>query len=262
VGVQALINPLYSLSGFVVGLLVGMTGVGGGSLMTPMLVLFFGIHPQTAVGTDLLYAACTKTVGTLIHGLSGSVQWRIVALLASGSLPATIATLTTLGYAGAPTPATTRLISCGLGIALLLTALCILFRAQIVAYVAAQFGEPKGRTADVLTVLTGIWLGVFVSISSVGAGAIGVTVLLMLYPRLSLAGIVGTDIAHAVPLTLVAGIGHWLIGSTDWHLFVSLICGSVPGIVAGSFIATRVSDRVLRPALAGVLVLVGGKLVF
>jgi len=261
-GAHALINPLYSLSGFVVGLLVGMTGVGGGSLMTPLLVLLFGIHPQTAVGTDLLYAACTKTVGTMIHGMSGSVQWRIVALLGAGSLPATVATLATLAYAGAPTPTTTKVISFVLGVALLLTAVCILFRSSIVAYADRHFGEPKPRTAAVLTVVTGVCLGVFVSISSVGAGAVGVTVLLMLYPKLPLARIVGTDIAHAVPLTLVAGLGHWLLGSTNWHLFFSLIAGSIPGIIVGSVMATRVSDRVLRPTLAAVLVLVGGKLVF
>jgi uncharacterized membrane protein YfcA len=250
------------MSGFLVGLLVGMTGVGGGSLMTPLLVLLFGIHPQTAVGTDLLYAACTKTFGTLIHGFSGTVKWSVVALLGAGSLPATVLTLLTLAYAGAPSPATSKVISACLGVALLLTAICILFRAKILAYAADHFGDPKPRTAAILTVVTGVWLGVFVSLSSVGAGAIGVTVLLMLYPKLPLSRIVGTDIAHAVPLTLVAGFGHWLLGSTDWHLFFSLICGSIPGIMIGSLVATRVSDRVLSPTLAGVLLLVGSKLVF
>jgi uncharacterized membrane protein YfcA len=257
-----LINPLYSLSGFMVGILVGITGVGGGSLMTPVLVLLFGIHPSTAVGTDLLFAATTKTFGTAIHGFAGTVEWRIVALLGAGSLPATVATLGYLAYAGAPDAATSKLISFVLGIALLLTAVCLMFRAQIVAFFSRKFGEPTTRTATILTVVTGVWLGVFVSISSVGAGAIGVTVLLLLYPRLPLARIVGSDIAHAVPLTLVAGLLHWITGSVNWYLFCSLITGSIPGIIIGSFVGSRVSDRVLRPALAAVLVLVGSKLVF
>jgi uncharacterized membrane protein YfcA len=201
-------------------------------------------------------------VGTLIHGMAGTVQWRVVLLLGAGSLPATVATLVVLAHLGAPAAGTARLISLVLGVALLLTAVCILFRAQIVAWGQGRFGEPSVRAATVLTVVTGVLLGVFVSISSVGAGAIGVTVLLLLYPKLPLARIVGSDIAHAVPLTLVAGVGHWLIGTVNWHLFFSLITGSIPGIVVGSFVATKVSDRVLRPALAVVLVLVGAKLVF
>ncbi len=258
----ALINPLYSLSGFVVGLLVGITGVGGGSLMTPLLVLMFGIHPATAVGTDLLYAATTKTFGTAIHGWAGTVKWRVVALLGAGSIPATIVTMALLSWAGSPSKDTSKLISFVLGVALLLTALCLMFRAQIVGWVTTRLGEPSDRMAQWLTVVLGVWLGVFVSISSVGAGAIGVTVLLLLYPKMPLGQIVGSDIAHAVPLTLLAGLLHWLTGSVNWHLFGSLISGSIPGIILGSFIGSRVSDKFLRPALAAVLVLVGGKLVF
>ena len=257
-----MINPLYSLSGFVVGLLVGITGVGGGSLMTPLLVLLFHIHPATAVGTDLLYAAATKTVGTLIHGWAGTVEWKIVGLLGAGSLPATILTLVFLAWGGPPAAGTAKMITFVLGIGLLMTAACILFRAQIVAWGQRRFGEMGERRVAILTVITGALLGVFVSISSVGAGAIGVTVLLLLYPRLPLSRIVGSDIAHAVPLTLVAGLGHWITGSVNGHLFWSLISGSVPGIIVGSLISTRVSDRFLRPALAGVLILVGGRLVF
>jgi uncharacterized membrane protein YfcA len=257
-----LINPLYSISGFVVGVLVGMTGVGGGSLMTPLLVLLFGIHPATAVGTDLLYAATTKTVGTMIHGFAGTVAWPVVLRLGSGSLPAVALTILWLSRFGRPGPHQSHMISFVLGIALLLTAVCMIFRSQIVTYVERRFGEPSPRTASILTVCTGVILGVFVTISSVGAGAIGVTVLLLLYPRMKLSHIIGSDIAHAVPLAFAAGAGHWLIGSVDWHLFFSLITGSIPGIIVGSVIATRVSDRVLRPTLAIVLVLVGAKLVF
>lgn len=254
------INPLYSLSGFLVGLLVGITGVGGGSLMTPLLVLLFGIHPATAVGTDLLYAACTKSVGTAVHGLKGSVQWPVVGLLAAGSLPATIATLAALVHLGAPGGTVSRLISVVLGLALLLTAVSLLFHARILAWAASRDVALSPRQTRRLTVLTGVVLGVLVSISSVGAGALGVTALVLLYPHLPTARIVGSDLAHAVPLTLAAGLGHWFIGSVDWPLFGSLVVGSIPGIVLGSLIATRVPERLLRPALSAVLLLVGTRL--
>ncbi len=256
----ALINPLFAFSGFVVGLLVGLTGVGGGSLMTPLLVLLFGIHPATAVGTDLLYAACTKTVGTLVHGTRSTVEWRVVGLLASGSLPAAALTLYGLVRLGAPSDSVSHLISTVLGVALLLTAFSLLFRRPIRRWASSDRRRPAPRRAALFTVLTGIVLGIVVSITSVGAGAIGVTVLIMLYPQLPISRIVGSDIAHAVPLTLAAGLGHWWIGSVNWPLFVSLVSGSIPGIILGSLIASRVSDRVLSPILAAVLLLVSGKL--
>jgi uncharacterized membrane protein YfcA len=253
-------QPLYALSGLVVGMLIGITGVGGGSLMTPVLVLLFGIHPATAIGTDLLYAATTKTVGTAVHGVSGTVEWRVVGLLAAGSLPATLVTLHELVELGAPSDSVSRLISVVLGVALLLTSVSLIFRKQITTWAQTRTRPPSLQAAALLTVLTGLVLGVFVSISSVGAGAIGVTVLILLYPTLPTARIVGTDIAHAVPLTLVAGLGHWLIGSVDWHLFLSLIAGSLPGVILGSLVASWVPERLIRPILAGVLLVVGGKL--
>ena len=257
-----LIDPLYALSGFVVGVLVGMTGVGGGSLMTPLLVLLFGVHPNTAVGTDLLYAACTKTVGTLVHGAGSTVEWRVVGLLAAGSLPAAALTLFGLVQLGAPSDSVSHLISTMLGLALLVTSLSLFFRAPLQRWATDRPHRPAPRRAAFFTLLTGIVLGVVVSISSVGAGAIGVTVLILLYPELPISRIVGSDIAHAVPLTLLAGLGHWWVGAVNWHMFTSLIAGSIPGIVAGSLIASRVPDRVLSPVLASVLLLVGGKLLF
>ena len=254
------IDPLYALSGLAVGLLVGITGVGGGSLMTPLLVLLFRIHPVTAVGTDLLYAAATKSVGTIVHGASGTVAWRVVGLLAAGSLPATVVTLNLLVWLGAPGDEVSHLISVVLGMVLVLTAASLIFRRQILLWAQSRAYNPSRRMAAALTVLTGLVLGVLVSISSVGAGAIGVTVLIMLYPAFPTARIIGTDIAHAVPLTLAAGIGHWWIGSVDWPLFVSLIAGSIPGVVVGSLIASRVSERFMRPALAAILLIVGGRL--
>ncbi len=256
----ALIDPLYALSGLVVGLLVGLTGVGGGSLMTPLLVLLFSVHPATAVGTDLLYAACTKTVGTVVHGARSTIEWRVVGLLACGSLPAAVATLYGLVRLGAPGDSVSRLISVALGIALLIAAFSLIFRGSIRRWALRDEPRPVPRRAALFTILTGILLGIVVSISSVGAGAIGVTVLILLYPRLPISRIVGSDIAHAVPLTLTAGLGHWWIGAVDMHLFVSLLSGSIPGIIAGSLIATRVSDRVLTPILGGVLFLAGSKL--
>jgi uncharacterized protein len=256
------INPLYSISGFFVGALVGLTGVGGGSLMTPLLVLLFGIHPTTAVGTDLLYAAATKAVGTGVHGASKTVDWGIVGRLAAGSVPATIVTLLILSRFEKAVGAANHLITVTLGFALIVTAVAILFRTRIVAFFQRRTGPDGPKRASGFTVLLGAILGVLVSLSSVGAGAIGVTVLLILYPTLPAAKLVGSDIAHAVPLTLIAGIGHWLIGSVDLHLLVSLLVGSVPGIIIGSLVAARVPDRVLRPILASTLALVGGKLVF
>jgi uncharacterized membrane protein YfcA len=259
------IDWLYSLSGLGVGFLVGLTGVGGGSLMTPLLVLLFGVHPATAVGTDLLYAAATKATGTLVHGLKGSVDWRVTGRLALGSVPAAAVTLWLLQRHGLHSPAATALLQRVLGAALLVTSLALVFRPQLAAFAARHYSpervESPVRTA-LLTVLTGVVLGVLVSMTSVGAGAIGVTVLLLLYPRLPTARIVGSDVAHAVPLTLVAGMGHWLLGSVDVAMLLSLLIGSLPGIVLGSHLSARAPEAVLRNLLAAVLVLVGARLVW
>ena len=256
------IDPLYSLSGFLVGALVGMTGVGGGSLMTPLLILLFGIHPATAVGTDLLYAAATKTGGTLVHGFTRTVDWRIVGRLATGSLPATALTLFVLSRLELTGKAASELITLVLGCALFCTALALIFRPQIMKFYAKHVGELDPRRTAILTVVTGAVLGVLVSISSVGAGALGVTALVLLYPKLRIVRIVGSDIAHAVPLTLLAGLGHWFIGSIDGHLLVSLLVGSIPGIVLGSYASTMVPDTALRLTLAATLILAGSRLVF
>ena len=254
------INPLYSVAGLLVGILVGLTGVGGGSLMTPLLVLVFGFHPATAVGTDLLYASATKTVGTTVHGWRGTVDWRIVGRLAIGSVPATVLTLIVLGNAGEHSQQTGETITVVLGVTLVLTAIATFFRAQVLAWLTPRFGTLQGRRLSAMTMLLGALLGVLVSLTSVGAGALGMTALLVLYPASPINRLVGSDIAHAVPLTLIAGIGHWLLGSVDGALLVSLLLGSIPGIIVGSLIATRADERVLRPILAGTLVVVGVKL--
>jgi uncharacterized membrane protein YfcA len=253
-------NPLYALSGLVVGVLVGLTGVGGGSLMTPLLVLAFGVHPTTAVGTDLLYAAATKTVGTGVHGFKRTVQWGIVGRLAIGSVPATAITLWVLSQQTKHAATVNTLITTSLGWALIVTAVAILFRKAIVGFVLKHTGELEPGRATALTILLGAVLGVLVSLTSVGAGALGMTVLLILYPKMDVAKLVGSDIAHAVPLTLLAGLGHWMMGSVDASLLVSLLSGSIPGIIIGSLLAARTPDGVLRPVLAGTLVLVGAKM--
>jgi uncharacterized protein len=212
-------DPLYSACGFVGGLLVGMTGVGGGSLMTPLLILLFGVPPATAVGTDLLYAAATKTGGSLVHGLAGRIEWIVVRRLATGSVPSTVVTLLVLSHFDVKGAAVRDLMTAVLSFALFVTAGLLIFRNLVLAFARAHVTEFLALRTARLTVLSGVLLGVLVSISSVGAGAIGVTFLVLLYPRLPLAKIVGSDIAHAVPLTLVAGIGCWVrwIGEYSAH---------------------------------------------
>ena len=252
-------DALHALAGLLVGFLVGLTGVGGGSLMTPLLVLVFGVSPQTAVGTDLLYAAITKSVGSAIHGWKDTVDWKVMRRLATGSLPAAVVTLVALNsfiHLGKPA---NHVIMVVLGVMLLLTATGILFQRRLMAY-GATHHPVSSDLALVPTIVLGAVLGVLVSISSIGAGAIGMTVLLMLYRRLPVARLVGTDIAHAVPLAFVAGFGHWFIGDVNGTLLFNLLIGSIPGVIVGSLLASRAPDNLLRPALAGVLVLSGFKL--
>src|ERR1700730_1874088 len=206
----ALMHPAYSLLGFCVGLLIGLTGVGGGSLMTPLLILIFGIYPVTAVGTDLLFAAATKTVGTLIYGMNHTVEWRLTGLLTLGSLPATAGTLAIISHFELQDHYANRVVTGVLFVALVLTACSLLARRRIEAFAFAHVGALRCRLT---AVLTGVGVGVMVSLSSIGAGALGIVALILLYPKLPTARIVGSDVAHAVPLTLVAGIGHWWLGS-------------------------------------------------
>jgi uncharacterized protein len=236
-----------------------MTGVGGGSLMTPLLVLLFGFHPATAVGTDLLYASVTKTVGTAVHGKRQTVDWRIVRGLACGSVPTSILTLFTMYELGINSARSSLVLNVLLGGALLLTSFAVFFRPWILRWAGHHFETSQSQVTR-RTVVLGAILGVLVSVTSVGAGALGTTALLILYPRLPVARIAGSDIAHAVPLTLIAGIGHWLMGSVDFTLMLALLAGSIPGIIFGSVLASRASDAVLRPILAVTLFVVSVRL--
>jgi len=256
-----MIDLAYSVAGFAVGAIVGLTGVGGGSLMTPLLVLGFGVPAVTAVGTDLLYAGFTKTGGAISHGLKGNVDWKVTGLLAAGSVPGTALAIAALSALPPASPATRVLVSTALGVMLVLTAIALVFRARLLAWAQANAGGGIARHRNAATIATGALIGLAVTFSSVGAGAVGVTALLLLFPLLATVRIVGSDIAHAVPITLLAGFGHALLGNVNWPMLASLLVGSLPGILVGSHLAPRIPERALRHSLAAVLLLAGGKLV-
>lgn len=253
----------YALAGLSVGFIVGMTGVGGGSLMTPVL-LYFGISPSTAVGTDLLYAAITKCSGVYVHQKKGNIDWRITSLLALGSLPAAALTLVVMHYAGFDSKNVNSTIKITLGITLILTALAIVLKQQLLDWSHrndAIFTRMTLEQREVAAVITGVVLGIMVTITSIGAGALGTVALFLIYPILPVSRLVGTEIAHAVPLTLLAGLGHAGLGNVNWDLLVNLLIGSLPGIYVGSHLPAAVPEKVLRPVLATIMVLVGAKLV-
>ncbi len=252
-------DALHGFAGLLVGFMVGLTGVGGGSLMTPILVLLFGVSPATAVGTDLLFAASTKIAGSAVHGWKATVDWRIVRRLAAGSVPAALVTLGGISWFGKVGKETSDVILLVLGTMLVITAAATLFQKQLAVFAKTHERLDEAESL-VPTLVLGAVLGMAVTISSVGAGAIGVTALLMLYPALRVSRIVGSDIAHAVPLTLVAGMGHWWIGGVDLTLLLNLLMGSIPGVIAGALLSSRSPDHILRPALAAVLLVSGIKL--
>lgn len=251
----------YIFAGFLVGLLVGLTGVGGGSLMTPILVLFFHVKPAFAVGTDLLYASVTKSVGIFAHGKLGNIDWKLVRLLAYGSLPASILTTLYLRELNIASDAAVDSIKFWLGIALIITSFSVLFRNQLAAFSKKEH-LINAEWTPYLTVILGLILGFLVTLTSVGAGALGVTALLIIYPKRPITTIVGTDVAHAVPLTLLAGLGHASIGTVDYKLLGILLIGSIPGIWIGSHLSSKIAEHWVRFALALILIFVGVKLVF
>lgn len=258
------------VSGLLVGFLVGLTGVGGGSLMTPILVFIFGFAPKAAVGTDLLFAAITKGGGVLVHhGKHRSVDWKIVWQLSLGSIPAALVILYLLEKVFTKDEAVTGMITFTLGLALIFTSLALFARDRLIARRQADetaierltHTERFGRWQGLLTTSVGVLLGVFVTLSSVGAGALGTVALLFLYPRLATVRIVGTDLAHAIPLTAVAGLGHMHMGNVDLNLLASLLIGSLPGIFIGSHLSAKIPEKILRPILATLLMIIGLKFV-
>jgi Predicted permeases len=259
-GLLAAIQWGYVASGLLVGTAVGITGVGGGSLMTPILILIFGISPVAAVGTDLLYAAATKTVGSVVHGAHATIDWKIVGRLALGSVPAAVLTLIALNALGLDSHKTNHIVSDILAVALMITASALVFRKALLGFYSRRIGTLSQAATTRYTVLTGVILGVLVASTSVGAGALGVTALILLYPELPAVKLVGSDIAHAVPLTLVAGAGHWFLGNINFALMGTLLMGSIPGILIGSFLAPRMPEQILRRVMAIILALVAVKL--
>ncbi len=248
------------ISGFAVGAIVGLTGVGGGSLMTPLLIGVFRLNPAVAIGTDLWFAALTKTGGAVAHHRHGHVVRDITARLLAGSLPAAVATIAWMHATGV-TKAWAGALTLALGIALLLTALVVANRPAWQALGIKLEGRIPPARKPLLTVLVGVLLGVLVTLSSIGAGALGATLILLLYPRLPAHQLVGTDIAHAVPLTLVAGIGHATLGHIDWALLVALLAGSLPGIWLGARLTKGMPDKLVRALLAGSLLIAGVKVI-
>ena len=252
----------YVVSGFAVGLLVGLTGVGGGSLMTPMLTLLFGINPTVAVGTDLAFASITKSAGTLAHRIRNTVHWDIVLRLCIGALPAAVVATLGLKYFGALDKHIGQIIRYAIAFSVLLTVVAIVFRGRMVAWMNAHPDRQQhGRRQAIATIVAGAVIGTLVTISSIGAGAIGATILVLLYPHLKPAEVAGTDIAYAVPLTAIAALGHWWLGSINWELLFTLLLGSVPGITLGSLVARSVPEKFLRGLLATTLTGVAAKLV-
>ena len=256
----------YIFAGFFVGTIVGLTGVGGGSLMTPLLIFFFGVKPYLAVGTDLLFAAVTKLGGTVSFARQRIVPWRVVGLLSTGSIPASLATLAVLHHVGPANARLQSIMTTTLGVALLLTASAMFYKAVRGKQLPRHLSPADETLASQprhwsLPLLLGTVIGTLVTLTSVGAGAIGVSVLLILYPLLPLPRIVAADIAYAVPLTFVAGLGHASLGSVDWGLLTKLLAGSLPGIWLGSRLTHHTPERVIRTLLSGLLAWAGTKLV-
>jgi uncharacterized membrane protein YfcA len=250
------LQSLYPVVGLIVGLVVGLTGVGGGSLMTPTLVFLFKVPLDIAIGTDLVFASLTKIVGVAAHGMKGNVNWKIVMRLGAGSLPASIATILVMSQFKSHGKPLDHVILPVLGLSLVATAAAVMLRKRILAAGGKMF-EMSEQTANRCATGVGVVLGVMVTLTSVGAGAIGVAALMLLYSKIRGAEVVGSDLAHAIPLVTVAGLGHLQLGNIDYRLLVGLLLGSVPGIYIGSTVSSRLPEVMMRRILAGVLLVMG-----
>ncbi|WP_428312230.1 sulfite exporter TauE/SafE family protein [Hydrocarboniphaga sp.] len=255
----------FSLAGLVVGLAVGATGVGGGSLMTPILILFYGISPSVAVGTDLIYASISKAFGVTLHSRNGSLDWKLVGWLSIGSVPAALLTLVFL-HEQAPGKGLDQMIKLTLSVAIVLTALFTVFQDRIMALIRRAPGRAGGtedsRWQRPMTVVSGVAIGALVTISSVGAGVIGMMMLLLLYPKQSPIRLVGSDLAHAVLITAIAGAGHASLGSVDWPMLGALLIGAIPGIYIGTRIGFRLDPKALKKVISALLIFVGSTMLW
>ncbi|MGB1238892.1 MAG: sulfite exporter TauE/SafE family protein [Pseudomonadales bacterium] len=256
------LNILYTLAGFSVGVLVGLTGIGGGALMTPLLILVFKVPVLVAVSTDLLYAAVTKGAGVVNYAKRGLVKWPVVGLMLTGSLPGSWLMINQLEHF----EALEALINTVLGISLLLTAAAVLLRGRILAWVdrlpPAATSANAARWRALATVMMGLLLGALVTLSSVGAGALGTALLIICYPRMAMRSVVGTDLVHAVVLTGFASYGHYSLGNIDFSLLFWLLLGSLPGVSIGSYYGAKLSSTLMQPVIATMLLGIGGYFIF
>ncbi|MGH8502968.1 MAG: sulfite exporter TauE/SafE family protein [Gammaproteobacteria bacterium] len=250
----------YVLAGLAIGTIVGLTGVGGGSLMTPFLI-YYGVPPITAVGTDLIYASITKSGAVWAHHRARNVKWHIVRRLAAGSIPAAIISILVLEWLDIDSERQEAVITTVLGVSLMLSALMLLFggvlRRSSLAEHAAVFKKLHAGWGRPVTIAAGAVIGVLVTLSSVGAGALGGAVLVTLYPRMPATAIVAIDLAHAVLLTTTSGMGHLFHGSVNFVLLVSLLLGSLPGVAIGTRLGNHLPDYILRRILGTLLLLLG-----
>jgi uncharacterized membrane protein YfcA len=256
----------FVMAGLLVGFCVGLTGVGGGSLMTPLLTLM-GVPLPTAVGTDLLYASISKCGGALVHHQKRNIRWSVVGWVAVGSLPASLLTIWTLKTVFGDSNHYKHVLTVALGFMLMVTGLSLILRKQLQKLhdanpLQSRFRQTIDSHSHLFAVAMGLALGVLVTLSSVGAGAFGVVVLLSLFPRLTTIQIIGTDVTHAVFLTLVAGLGHLSMGNVDGRMLCWLLVGGLPAIWAGTNLSSRMPDHIIRPILGWTLILLSIKFVF
>ncbi|OTG80778.1 hypothetical protein B9T31_15870 [Acinetobacter sp. ANC 4558] len=264
-------GPLeFILAGILVGFCVGVTGVGGGSLMTPILITLFRIEPHIAIGTDLLYAAISKFCGSLVHAKKMNIVWPIVLWLSVGSIPASFATHWVLDHYLSQSTHYKMVLTIVLGFMLTLTGISIMFRGYIEQFFEKfrknketeitqniQEIREQAKNKRVYIIVMGIILGVFVTLSSVGAGAFGIMALILMFPNLPMIRIIGSDVVHAVLLTFVAGLGHMSSGNVDFELLGWLLFGSIPAIIVGTLISSRLPERYIRKILGVTLFALG-----
>ncbi|HCA5349366.1 TPA: sulfite exporter TauE/SafE family protein [Acinetobacter baumannii] len=256
----------FILAGMLVGFCVGITGVGGGSLMTPILIGLFRIEPHIAIGTDLLYAAISKFCGSMVHAKKLNIVWPIVLWLAVGSIPASFGTAWVLEHYLSQSTHYKAVLTMVLGFMLTLTGVSIIFRTRIEKFFNKFRNKENIQTENeqlavqnkrTYIVIMGIILGVFVTLSSVGAGAFGIMALVIMFPNLPMIRIIGSDVVHAVLLTLVAGLGHMSAGNVDFMLLMWLLVGSIPAIIIGTLISSRMPERLIRKILGITLFALG-----